>query len=237
MPPEGTPAALTGAFESVRKGTTKLHEGLTGTGTYLLHDAIHASVGCIIRWPGSESTPTEASLWALSGHHPQRQTFIKTLQQRQAARKAAKVSSQPAQQPSLQSFLPGNPMASGKDMSAASTAGAQLDSSMAGQSEPTEPDQDLQLVSSDAPAPAKERPAIKGLGAIHAAANGARRTGDIADAPEHASKVARDPNSQAALRVQSLRQELAAAELVVSELKAWLAEAEAEIEAEGTCRT
>ena len=52
--------------------------------------------------------------------------------------------------------------------------------------------------------------------------------------PEQAGKVARDPNSQAALRVQSLRQELAAAEIVVFELKAWLAEAEAELEAEGT---
>ena len=41
------------------------------------------------------------------------------------------------------------------------------------------------------------------------------------------------PDSQKALRVQSLRQELAAAEGVVSELKAWLADAEAELEAEG----
>ena len=237
MAPEGTPAALTGAFESTRKGTTKLHKGLTGTGSYtLLHDAIHASVGCIIRWPGSESTPTEASLWALSRQHPQRRTFIRTLQQRQAARKAAKVGPQPAQQPSLRSALPGNPVASGQDMSAASTAGAQLESSMAGHSEPAEPEQDVQLASSDAPGPAQNRAAMNGLGAIHAwaAANGARRTGDTADAPEQASKVARDPNSQTALRVQSLRQELAAAELVVSELKAWLAEAEADLKAEGT---
>ena len=40
------------------------------------------------------------------------------------------------------------------------------------------------------------------------------------------------PDSQKALRVQSLRQELAAAEGVVSELRAWLADAEAELEAQ-----
>ena len=229
---EGTPAALTVAFKRARKGATRLHKGLIGTECYILfHDAIYAPVGCIIRWPGSESTPTEASLWTLSRQVPQRQPPIQTLQQRQAARKAAILGSQPAQQPSIQ-----RPVASGQDITAASAAGIQLDSSMARQSEPAEPDQDVQLVSSDAPAPAKNRPAMNGLGAIHAraAADGAQKIGDSADVPEQASKVVRDPNSQAALRVQSLRQELAAAELVVFELKAWLAEAEAELEAEGT---
>ena len=193
---EGTPAALTVAFKRARKGATRLHKGLIGTECYILfHDAIYAPVGCIIRWPGSESTPTEASLWTLSRQVPQRQPRIQTLQQRQAARKAAILGSQPAQQPSIQSALPGNPVASGQDITAASAAGIQLDSSMARQSEPAEPDQDVQLVSSDAPAPAKNRPAMNGLGAIHAraAADGARKIGDSADVPEQASKVVRDP--------------------------------------------
>ena len=177
-----------------------------------------------------QQIPRAASLWVMACQDPGRPSAVLSLQHRQAARKAAKSGARPAQQ-SSQTFLPA---CSSSSLSAAevsvarpapqpSTAAAHNTALPGGQRERTgvvdltgsqkeimQSDRNAAELPTASATDSRQREARGGLGRAGAA-----------------------PSSQRALRVQSLRQELTAAEAVVSELKAWLADAEAELEAEG----
>ena len=172
-----------------------------------------------------------ASLWVMACQDPGRPSSVLSLQHRQAARKAAKSGALPAQQ-SSQAFLPA--CSSSSTLSAAEVSAARptaqpftaaaRDSICTG-AQPEHTDfvdltgsQKVPLQSNRGTA---ARPAASATDSRQREARGC------------VGRAGAAPDSQKALRVQSLRQELAAAEGVVSELKAWLADAEAELEAEG----
>ena len=190
-----------------------------------------------------QQVPNEASLWAMSHQDPQRQYSVQSLRQRQAARKAAKYGAPPAAQQPNQIWDPSQAARSGtlpaqqpsqslqpscteKEVSATSTAALEQPSALAGSSKIRETDGEVQLQSNNS----ANRFTAQGTNAVSAAANAIHQ--DRGDAGKQAGVAAKVETSNKALRVEALRQELIAAEAVVSELKAWLADAEAELAAE-----
>jgi len=190
-----------------------------------------------------QQVPNEASLWAMSRQDPQRQYSVQSLRQRQAARKAVKSGALPAQQPNqiwdtlqaarsgtlpaqqpLQSLQPPCFAVTEQELSATSTAAPEQPSALAGGSKLRETDGDVTMRSNDSASIF----IAQSTNAVGAAAN-AIHQGDSGKQTGVAGTVG---NSNKALRVEALRQELIAAEAVVSELKAWLADAEADLVAE-----
>ena len=190
-----------------------------------------------------QQVPNEASLWAMSRQDPQRQYSVQSLRQRQAARKAVKSGALPAQQPNqiwdtlpaarsgtlpaqqpLQSLQPLCSAVTEQEVSATSTAAPEQPSALAGNSKVQETDGDVTMRSNDS----ASRFIAQSTNAVGAAAN-ANHQGDSSKQTGVDGTVG---NSNKALRVEALRQELIAAEAVVSELKAWLADAEADLVAE-----
>ena len=175
-----------------------------------------------------QQVPRAASLWVMACQDPGRPSSVLSLQHRQAARKAAKPGARPAQQ-SSQTFLPA--CSSSSTLSAAnvpaarpsaqpSTAAALGTAFTGAQRERTSV---VDLTESQMEPVQSERKTVE------------HSTASAMESRKHEARgcVGRtQPDSQKALRVQSLRQELAAAEGVVSELRAWLADAEAELEAQ-----
>ena len=185
------------------------------------------SAGCTVRVPGVQQIPKEASLWAMSRQDPERQCSVPTLQQRHVARKVARAGAQPAQAPQpLLGLRPLEACASGLEVSATSMSASEHSLP---QAEPdTAPDlgRDVQLPPSD---PAR-RCILQGTDCADTAERARLR--ETAPCPKKTGLAQRKANSNRALRVQSLRQELVAAEAVVQELKSWLADAEAELKEE-----
>lgn len=172
--------------------------------------------------------PKEASLWAMSRQDPQRQCPVQSLQQRQAARKAARsgAPSAQAEQP-RQDAWPVQACVPELEKSADSTSNPEQSSTQAGGSAAQRLDQDVQLLSSDTSCRAGEC-AVQGAALASAEVHAGRMEGPSSRIQTGLARDMADSNK--ALRVQSLRQELAAAEAVVAELKSWLADAEAELE-------
>lgn len=158
----------------------------------------------------------------LARQDPKMQSSVQSLQQRRAARKAAKSDSQPppvSQQPSQHlSCKPSSAIV--QEVSAASTAATQQASAVV----KLETQPDMQLV---------EFGCCQATGREAGPTRASSMQADGLGVREQTKRAVREPDTQKAMRVQSLQQELAAAEAVVSELKAWLADAEAEMEAEG----
>ena len=178
-----------------------------------------------------QQVPQAASLWVMACQDPGRPSSVLSLQHRQAARKAAKLGALPAQQ-SSQTFLPA--CSSSSALSAAEVSAARPTAQPF-----TAAPRDAAYIGAQL-----ERTGVVDLtGSQKETVRSKRGTAEhpTASATESRKHEARNcvgragaaPDSQKALRVQSLRQELAAAEGVVSELKAWLVDAEAELEAEG----
>ena len=170
--------------------------------------------------------PKEASLWALSHQDSQRQCTLQSIQQRQAARKAAGLGAQAAhaQQP-LQSLQPSHGAVSRLEASANSVSVPEQSLVLAAGPTPAqELGQDVQASRSD---PVGVCPAL--CTASVSVAAGARQK-EVAACSKGRVLTSDRVNSNKALRVHSLRQELVAAEAVVAELKSWLADAEAEVE-------
>lgn len=188
--------------------------------------------GYTIRGPGVQQVPKEASLWAMSRQDPQRQCSVPSVQQRQIARKAAKLGAAltEARQP-MQKPRPSTVCASGPASSATSSSAPLQSCAPAGGTEAQQLLQEEQLQPSSSSDPV-------GSCAVHGAAPAsalvdakqggpACLAGTACLAQTAAARDWASPNK--ALRVQSLRQELIAAEAVVAELKSWLADAEAEL--------
>ena len=170
----------------------------------------------------------EASLWAMSRQDPQHECSLQTLQQRQAARKAARlgaVSSRTVQQDQK----PLQACVSGLGKSPDSIISPHLSSAVAGGFTSLQVNKDVQILSSTTSCLAGDC-AVQASGAGSAGV-GAGQT-EKAALHRQTGSVRNKASSKSALRVQSLRQELAAAEAVVAELKSWLADAEAELEEE-----
>ena len=177
------------------------------------------SAGCTIRGLGVQQVPKEASLWAMSRQDLQRQCSVPTLQQRHVARKAARSAAAPAQD--LQPLH-----LCGLEVSANSTSAPEQFFLAAEPSAIRELSEDEQLPSSD---PAGRCP-LQGSGSGSARSSAMPK--ETVPCLKQAGVAQGKANSNKALRVQSLRQELVAAEAVVEELKSWLADAEAELEEE-----
>ena len=157
---------------------------------------------------------------------PGRPSSVLSLQHRQAARKAAKSGVQPAQQ-SSHTLLPAcssSTTLSAAEVSAARPTAAAWNTACTGAR--LERAGAVDLTGSQ-----KETVQSKSETIRHptASAKGSMKH----EARDCHGRAIAAPRSQRVLQMQSLRQELAAAEAVVSELKAWLADAEAELEAEG----
>ena len=178
-----------------------------------------------------QQVPQAASLWAMACQDPGRPSSVLSLQHRQAARKAARSGVRPAQQ-SSQTLLPA--CSSSDTLSAAEVSAAR----------PTTQPSTAAARNIACTGAQLERAGVVDLTGSQKETVQSRKEAvepPTASAKEPKKREGRScleragaaPESQSMLRVQSLRQELAAAEAVVSELKAWLADAEAELEAEG----
>ena len=162
--------------------------------------------------------PKEASLWAMSRQDAHRQCSVPTLQQRHVARKAARSGAASAQD--LQPLH-----LDGLENSANSLSAPEQLSSLA------EPNAICEHVKNELPS---SGPAGSCLLRAEGSGNAGECARPKAEVPclKQALLAQSKATSNKALRVQSLRQELVAAEAVVQELKTWLADAEAELEEE-----
>ena len=182
--------------------------------------------GFTIRGAGVQQVSKEASLWAMSRQDSQQQYSVPSVQQRQLARKAVKIGAaltearQPAQKPQ-----PSHVCAPGPALSATSIPAPLQTRAPAGggSAQRLLQEEQLQLSSSLDPAGSCTVHGTSLSNAVVHAKEG--RTASLEQ--KAAARNRASPNK--ALRVQSLRQELIAAEAVVAELKAWLADAEAEL--------
>ena len=170
--------------------------------------------------------PKEASLWAMSHQDPQQMCRLQSIQQRQAARKAAASGAQPAQaQQPVQGLQPSHVAVSKLEVSADGVSVPQQSSALAAGLTPAqELGQKVWALSSEPIGDCVVVSTAAVSVTVGARQNeGAARTKRMVVTSDRV-------DSNKALRVQSLKQELAAAEAVVAELTSWLADAEAELE-------